>query len=87
MTLREYFERAKGVGVLATTDMNGQVNQAIYVKPHFLDEDDEGTCSFIMNNRLSHDNVLHNPSAAYLFIEDGEGCRISLRVDYAGLLR
>jgi hypothetical protein len=83
MKLSEYFERAKGVGVLATTDMSGQVNQALYAKPHFLDEDDEGTCSFIMSNRLSHDNVLHNPSAAYLFIEEGEdyvGKRLSLTV-------
>jgi hypothetical protein len=73
MKLSEYFEEAKGIGVLATTDMSGQVNQAIYAKPHFLDKDDDGTCSFIMSNRLSHDNVLHNPSAAFLFIEEGEG--------------
>ena len=26
-----------------------------------------------MANRLTHDNVGHNPSAAYLFIEHGEG--------------
>ena len=37
MTLREYFEKAKGIGVLATTDAAGQVNQAIYIKPLFLD--------------------------------------------------
>lgn len=73
MKLSEYFEQAKGVGVLATTDMSGQVNQALYAKPHFLDEDDDNTCSFIMSNRLSHDNVERNPSAAYLFIEEGGG--------------
>jgi hypothetical protein len=36
-----------------------------------------------MSNRLSHDNVKHNPSAAYLFIEKGEGYvgkRLSLSV-------
>ena len=36
-----------------------------------------------MSNRLSHDNVLHNPSASYLFIEEGEeyvGKRLSLTV-------
>ncbi|MDZ7619567.1 MAG: pyridoxamine 5'-phosphate oxidase family protein [Patescibacteria group bacterium] len=83
MKLSEYFEQAKGVGVLATTDAAGQVNQALYAKPHFLDEDDEGTCSFIMANRLTHDNVGHNPSAAYLFMEDGDGYagkRLSLTV-------
>ncbi len=83
MKLSDYFEQAKGVGVLATTDAAGQVNQAIYAKPHFLDKDDEGTCSFIMANRLTHDNVGRNPSAAYLFIEEGEGYagkRLSLTV-------
>jgi hypothetical protein len=29
--LSEYFENAKGIGVLATTDGAGQVNQAIVV--------------------------------------------------------
>ena len=36
-----------------------------------------------MANRLSHDNVGHNPSASYLFIEQGEGYvgkRLSLTV-------
>ena len=73
MKLSEYFEQAKGVGVLATTDLAGQVNQAIYAKPLFLNKDDDGTCSFVMANRLTHDNVEHNPSASYLFIEDGKG--------------
>jgi len=83
VTLREYFEQARGVGVLATTDASGQVNQAIYAQPYFLDKDFDGTCSFIMTRRLSHDNVGHNPSAAYLFIEEGEGYvgkRLSLTV-------
>ena len=83
MKLSEYFEHAKGLGVLATTDTAGQVNQAIYAKPFFLDKDDETTCSFIMTRRLSHDNVWRNPSAAYLFIEEGEGHvgkRLSLTV-------
>jgi hypothetical protein len=72
MKLSEYFEKTQGMGVLATTDAAGQVNQAIYGRPHFPDDDDNETCSFIMSNRLSHDNVRHNPSAAYLFIEKGE---------------
>jgi len=81
--LSEYFGKTQGVGVLATTDASGQVNQAIYSRPHFPDDDDDDTCSFIMSNRLSHDNVKHNPSAAYLFIEGGEGYvgkRLSLSV-------
>jgi hypothetical protein len=73
MTLGEYFKNTGGFGVLATTDAAAQVDQAIYSKPLFLDKDDDGTCSFIMSNRLTHDNVEHNPSASYLFIEDGGG--------------
>ena len=83
MKLSDYFVNAKGIGVLATTDMSGQVNQVIYAKPLFLDKDDEATCSFVMANRLTHDNVGHNPSASYLFIERGEeyvGKRLSLVV-------
>jgi hypothetical protein len=83
MKLSEYFEKTQGIGVLATTDASGQVNQAIYGRPHFLDGNDDGTCSFIMSNRLSHDNVNRNPSASYLFIEEGKGYlgkRLSLTV-------
>jgi hypothetical protein len=83
MKLSEYFEQADGIGVLATTDTRGKVNQAIYAKPHFLNKNDDSTCSFIMSERLSHDNVCHNPSAAYLFIEKREGYvgkRLFLRV-------
>jgi hypothetical protein len=83
VNLREYFDKAKGIGVLATTDAAGQVNQAIYAKPLFLDKDDEATCSFVMASRLTHDNLEHNPSASYLFIEEGKqsvGKRLSLIV-------
>ena len=82
MKLSEYFEKTNGIGVLATTDASGQVNQAIYGRPHFLDKDDEEPAPY-MCNRLSHDNVGHNPSASYLFIEDGEGSSAS---DFATLI-
>ena len=83
VTLSEYFAKTQGIGVLATTDVSWQVNQAIYGRPHFLIDDDDGTCSFIMSNRLSLDNVRHNLSASYLFIEEGKdyvGRRLSLRL-------
>jgi hypothetical protein len=81
MNLTEYFEQAKGVGVLATADAKGNVNVAIFARPHFLDANDDSTCAFIMSDRASHDNIRQNPSAAYLFIEVGEeyvGKRLSL---------
>lgn len=73
MKLSEYFEQAKGVGVLATADADGKVNTAIYSRPHFLDAHDDNTVAFIMADRLSHANVQANPHASYLFMEKGEG--------------
>ena len=72
MGLQEYFENVKGIGVLATADADGKVNIAVYSRPHFLG-DDAGEVAFIMNDRLSHDNVDANPHAAYLFIEEAAG--------------
>ena len=72
MTLRDYFQNTKGTGVLATADANGKVDVAIYSRPHFL-ADDDGEVAFIMNDRLSHENIDANPQAAYLFIEETAG--------------
>ena len=72
MGLQEYFRDVKGIGVLATADTDGKVNVAIYSRPHFLGDGDEEV-AFIMNDRLSHDNVDSNPHAAYLFIEEAGG--------------
>jgi hypothetical protein len=38
MKLSEYYEKTQGIGVLATTDAIGQVNQAVYSRPHCLDD-------------------------------------------------
>jgi hypothetical protein len=68
MTLDEYFDTTKGTGVLSTADKKGNVDAAIYSRPHFLDN---GNLAFIMRDRLSHSNLLSNPHAVYLFIEEG----------------
>jgi hypothetical protein len=68
--LQEYFESTKGLGVLATADSNGKVDAAVYSKPHFLEE---GTLAFIMRDRLTHHNLQSNPSATFLFVEEGTG--------------
>lgn len=70
MTASEYFENTEGTGILATADACGEVNVAVYARPHFLEE---RTVAFIMADRLSHRNLQSNPHAAYLFIEHGEG--------------
>lgn len=70
MDLKEYFESARGMGVLATSDSEGEVDIAIYSRPHVIDAD---TIAFIMADRRSHRNLQSNPKAAYLFIEEGGG--------------
>ncbi|MCU0847359.1 MAG: pyridoxamine 5'-phosphate oxidase family protein [Spirochaetes bacterium] len=68
--LSDYFKKTDGLGVLATADSDGNVNIAVYAKPHFIDEN---TIAFIMADRLSHANLATNPRAAYLFKENGPG--------------
>ncbi len=70
MNLSEYFENTEGIGILATADSNGNVDVAIYARPHCIDET---TVAFIMNERLSYKNLTSNPKAAYLFLEKGHG--------------
>ena len=70
MSLAECFEKAEGLGVLATADSQGKVDVAIYARPHVIDEN---TVVFIMSDRLSHKNLQSNPRAAYLFVEEVEG--------------
>lgn len=77
MKLEEYFENTSGVGVLSTADDKGKVNAAIYGRPHFMDEN---TVAFIASDRLTHANLKKNPSAIYLFKEEGsyKGYRLYL---------
>ena len=70
MRLREYFENAEGLGVLATADSSGNVDAAIYSRPHVIDEEN---VAFIMAERKTHENLQSNPHAAYLFKENGKG--------------
>ena len=75
MKLSEYFDKAKGVGVLSTADAKGKVDAAIYGRPHFIDEE---TVAFIAADKLTHANLQTNSSAVYLFKEQNsyEGKRL-----------
>jgi hypothetical protein len=77
MKLSDYFEKAEGVGVLATADASGMVDAAIYGRPHFFDEQ---TVAFIASEKLTHANLQSNPHACYLFKEKSgyEGRRLYL---------
>jgi hypothetical protein len=69
MKLSEYFEKAKGRGVIATSDSKGKVRTAVYGRPHFINEK---TVAFIMADHLMHKNLKSNPYASYLFMESKE---------------
>ena len=70
MSLSDYFENMRGFGVLATADASGNVDLAIYAKPHVIDET---TIAFIMRERLTRRNLKSNLRAAYMFVERGKG--------------
>lgn len=70
MELKAYFEEHKGFGVLATSDDKGNVDAAVYRKPHIMED---GAVAFIMADRLTHHNLQSNPHAAFLFREEGAG--------------
>jgi hypothetical protein len=69
MKLSEYFEKAKGRGVIAVADSQGKASIAVYARPHFINEK---AVAFIMADRLIHKNLESNPHAAYLFMESKE---------------
>jgi hypothetical protein len=69
MKLNEYFEKARGKGVLSTADSHGFLISAVYARPHIMDDE---TVAFIMADRLTHKNLESNPHAVYLFIETNE---------------
>ncbi|MFO8031154.1 MAG: pyridoxamine 5'-phosphate oxidase family protein [Desulfohalobiaceae bacterium] len=70
MDLHQYFENTSGLGVLSTADSEGNVNSAIYARPHVMED---SSLALIMRDRLSHKNLESNPKAAYLFLEKGPG--------------
>ncbi|MBC8217831.1 MAG: pyridoxamine 5'-phosphate oxidase family protein [Planctomycetes bacterium] len=70
MSLSEYFENAEGVGILATADSEGNVDLAIYARPHMVDDEN---LVLIMAQKTSCANLKSNPKAAYMFMEKGEG--------------
>lgn len=66
MNLAEYFDKMKGMGVMATADSTGNVNVAAISKPMLMDDE---TVAFVMAGHLTYRNLQSNPQAAYLFKE------------------
>jgi hypothetical protein len=70
MSLADYFGKTEGLGVLATSDAEGNVNIALYARPYVIGEQ---KIAFSMLERRSFNNIQSNPKAAYIFVEQGEG--------------
>ena len=80
MNLKDYFSEKSGFGVISTSNDKGEVNSAVYAKPHVMGAD---SIAFIMRERLSRANLHQNPQAHYLFIEHEHGfhgVRLSLEM-------
>jgi hypothetical protein len=76
MNWKEYFEKTRGKGFLATAGRSGEMDIAPYSRPHIMDD---GTFAFGMTDRLTHANLQENPHAAYAFNTKGfEGVRLYL---------
>lgn len=72
------FSGKTGTGIISTAGKQGNVNGAIYARPHVLDN---STILFITRDRLTRANLNENPHAHYLFIENAsgkEGIRLNL---------
>lgn len=76
MDWKQYFESKGGKGFMATAGSSGEVDIAIYSRPHVMED---GTLAFGMTERLTHANLQENPHATYAFNEKGfEGVRLYL---------
>jgi hypothetical protein len=79
MTLSELFKEA-GRGVIATSNMQGEVNVAVYAAPHVVDDE---TLAWGMTEGRTYHNVMENPGAAYLYMYAGagfSGARLGLKL-------
>ena len=71
MKLAELFE-SNGFGVMATAGADGDVNTAVYARPHVINET---TLVWGMTEGRSFRNLSQNPKAAFLFRIDKPGYR------------
>lgn len=76
MDWKDYFETNKGKGFLATAGKTGEVDIAVYSRPHVMEDN---ILAFGMTERLTHANLHENPYAVYAFNTKGfEGVRLYL---------
>ena len=76
MDWKAYFEQTSGKGFIATAGRSGEVDIAVYSRPHVMED---GSLAFGMTDRLTHANLQENPYAVYAFNAKGfEGVRLYL---------
>jgi len=76
MNWKEYFEKASGMGFLATANRKGEVDIAVYSRPKVMEDE---TLAYGMADRLTHANLHENPHAIYAFNEgEFQGVRLFL---------
>ena len=68
MKLAELFPEG-GRGVIATAG-GGEVNTAVYAKPHIVDDE---TVAWGMTDGRTFDNLRENPHASYLYMAPARG--------------
>jgi hypothetical protein len=79
LKLSELFKN-EGRGVIATSNIKGEVNVAVYAAPHVVDDE---TLAWGMTEGRTYHNVMENPRAAYLYMYAGagySGARIGLKL-------
>ena len=76
MDWKSYFEKTSGKGFIATAGRSGEVDIAVYSRPHVMED---GSLAFGMTDRFTHANLQENPYAVYAFNAKGfEGVRLYL---------
>lgn len=63
MNLHELFQQ-QGLGVMATASKDGNVNTAVYARPHVIDEQ---TLVWGMTEGRTYRNISGNPHASFLY--------------------
>lgn len=61
-----------GIGVMATANREGQVNTAVYARPHVIDGT---TLVWGMTGGRTYRNLVENPRASFLLRQSGAGFR------------
>jgi hypothetical protein len=80
----EMFNKKTRIGVLATTNKDGDVNTAVFGSPRMIDEN---TVIMAIGDNRSFQNLQENPKASFIVVEPGQsptqwkGARVYLEME------